>query len=75
MEGYLLYQQVKAYFNGEAYRKYVHPYFSTYTKENILEMRPSLVPATDIDAFMKGVESGAFVTDINDPKFLDIPGF
>jgi len=75
MEGYLLYQQVKAFFNGETYRKYVHPYFSTYTKENIGEMRPSLVPATDIDAFMAGVASGAFVTDINDAKFLDIPGY
>jgi len=75
MEGYLLYQQVKAFFDGVEYRKYVHPYFSTYTKENIAEMRPGLVPATDIDAFMAGVESGAFVTDINDAKFLNIPGF
>jgi ABC-type sugar transport system substrate-binding protein len=75
MEGYLLYQMIKAYFKGETYRKHVHPYLTGYTKENVASLRPSLVPATDIDAFMAGVESGAFVTDINDPKFLDIPGY
>lgn len=74
MEGYLLYQQLKAYFSGADYRKHVHPYLTCYTKETIKDLRPSLVPATDIDAFMAGVASGAFVTDINDPKFLDIPG-
>ncbi|MCL1854349.1 MAG: sugar ABC transporter substrate-binding protein [Clostridia bacterium] len=75
MEGYLLYQQVKAFFNGEDFRQHVHPYLSVYNKENIGELRPGLVPATDIDAFMEGAASGAFVTDINDPKFLDIPGY
>jgi len=75
LEGIMLFQQIKAYFNGEEYRQYIRPYLTGYTKENILELRPGLVPATDIKAFMEGVASGAFVTDINDPKFVDQPGF
>jgi ABC-type sugar transport system substrate-binding protein len=75
LEGILLYQQLKSHFAGEAYRKYVRPYLTPYTKENIFQLRPGLVPATDIDAFMQGHKDGAFVTDINDPKFIDIPAF
>lgn len=75
LEGVLLYQQLKSYFAGETYRKYIRPYLTPYTKENIFQLRPGLVPATDIDAFMQGHKDGAFVTDINDPKFIDIPAF
>jgi ABC-type sugar transport system substrate-binding protein len=75
MEGNVLYQQIKAWSLGQDYRKYIHPYLTSYTKDDINELEPSLVPVTDVDAFLKGVEEGAFVTDINDPKFVDNAGY
>jgi ABC-type sugar transport system substrate-binding protein len=75
LEGILLYQQLKAYFGGEAFRAHLRPYFTPYTKENIAEKRPVLVPTVNMDAFMQGYKDGAFVTDINDPIFADIEAF
>jgi ABC-type sugar transport system substrate-binding protein len=75
LEGILLYQQLKAYFSGEAFRAYLRPYFTPYTKEDIAEKRPSLIPATNIDAFMQGYKDGVFITDIDDPIFADIEAF
>lgn len=75
LEGCALYQQVKAWSLGQDYRKYIHPYLTPYTKENIAELKDSLVPVTDVKAFLEGYQAGAFVTDINDPKFVDQPGF
>ena len=75
LEGAMVKQQLKAYFNGEEYRKYIHPYFTPYNIDNINELLPSLVPATDIDAFLAGYAAGSFTTDINDPKFKDNVGF
>ncbi|MDR1953495.1 MAG: substrate-binding domain-containing protein [Clostridiales Family XIII bacterium] len=75
LEGILLYQQLKAYFNGEAYRAHLRPYFTPYTKDDIRKQWPTLVPTTDINAFMQGYKDGAFATDINDPKFTDIEAY
>jgi ABC-type sugar transport system substrate-binding protein len=75
LEGILLYQQIKAYFNGEEYKKHVRPYFSAFTKDDIKELKDGLIPCSDIDAFMKGRAENKFVTDINDPKFVLIPGY
>ena len=76
MEGALLYQMIKEYFEtGSVSRPHLHPYLTPYNQENIVDLRPSLVPATDIAAFIDGVNSDAFVWKMDDPKFLDIPGF
>jgi ABC-type sugar transport system substrate-binding protein len=75
LEGDAVYQQIKAYFNGEDYRKYIHPYLTPYNTDNITEVWDSLVPFSDVDAYMAGRAAGNFVTDINDPKFTDIEGF
>ena len=75
LEGDALYQQVKAYFKGETYRKYIHPYLTPYNIDNIDEVLPHLVPFSDVDAYMEGRAAGNFVTDINDPKFKDQKGF
>lgn len=75
LEGCMLFQQLKAYFAGEEYRKYIHPYLTPYNIDDIAELEPSLVPCSDVKAFMDKKASGAFVTDINDPKFVDQAGF
>ncbi len=75
LEGDALYQQIKAYFNGEDYRKYIHPYLLPYSKDNIKEVESTLIPFSDIEAYMEGRASGKFVTDINDPLFTDMAGY
>ena len=75
LEGMMLAQQLRSYFLGEPYRKYLHPYLTPYNIDNIQELLPGLVPATDIDAFLTGFKNQSFTTDINDPRFLDNPGF
>ncbi len=75
LEGSTLYQQIKGYFLGEDYRKYVHPYMTPYNVDNINDVVGSLVPFTDVQAFMAGKNAGDFITDINDPAFTDIEGF
>jgi ABC-type sugar transport system substrate-binding protein len=76
MEGALLYQMVKEYFaTGSVAKAHVHPYLTGYTKDTIAELEPSLVPETDINAFVEGCNNGSIVYDINDPKFLEIPGY
>ena len=75
MEGAMLYQMLKAYFAGETFRNHLHPYMTAYNIDTIDSLLPSLVPATDIDAFLVGYAAGNFVTNIDDPKFKDIAGF
>jgi ABC-type sugar transport system substrate-binding protein len=75
MEGCVLYQQIKAWAQGEEYRKYIHPYLTGYDVNNITEVLPTLIPFTDTANFVEGYNSGAFVTDINDPLFTDIEGY
>jgi ABC-type sugar transport system substrate-binding protein len=74
IEGAILYQQLKAFFNGKAYRKHLHPYIIPYTKEDIALLSPSLVPINDIPNFIAKVNSDKIVWDIDDPKFTDAPG-
>jgi ABC-type sugar transport system substrate-binding protein len=74
LEGAVLYQQLKAYFSGTEYRKHVHPYITPYTKENIAEVEPTLVPIEEVDNFISKVNDGSLVWDINDPKFLEVDG-
>jgi len=69
LEGEALYQQVKAYFKGEEYRKYIHPYLTPYNIDNINDV--ALVPFSDVDKYMEGRAAGDFVTDIDDAKFKD----
>jgi len=69
LEGEALYQQVKAYFKGEEYRKYIHPYLTPYNIDNINDV--ALVPFSDVDKYMEGRAAGDYVTDIDDPKFKD----
>jgi len=73
LEGEALYQQIKAYFKGEEYRKYIHPYLTPFNTEDIAEK--TLVPFSDIDEYISQRSSGKLVYDINDPKFLDNEGY
>jgi ABC-type sugar transport system substrate-binding protein len=75
LEGGVLYQQLKAYFAGEDYRKYIHRYLEAYNLDDINEKEPSLVPNTNTDNFLSNFAAGSFITDINDPKFVTQPGF
>jgi ABC-type sugar transport system substrate-binding protein len=75
LEGITVYQQMKAYFAGESYRKFIRPYFTPFTKETISEMEEDLIPCEDVQAFIDGWQNGQWVLDINDPKFIDIPGY
>lgn len=75
MEGCVLYQQIKAYAKGETYRKYIHPYLTPYNVNDIATVLPTLVPFTDTAKFIEGYNTGAFITDINDPAFTDIAGY
>ncbi len=73
LEGDTLYQQVKAFFKGDTYRKYIHPYLTPYNIDNINDV--ALVPFSDVNAYMAGRAAGDFVRDINDPKFKDQEGY
>ncbi|MGI6112703.1 MAG: sugar ABC transporter substrate-binding protein [Mahellales bacterium] len=73
LEGDALYQQLKAYFKGEEYRKYIHPYLTPFNIDNINDV--ALVPFSDVNEYMKQRSEGKFVSDINDPKFIDNPGY
>jgi ABC-type sugar transport system substrate-binding protein len=74
MEGALLYQMLKAYFSGQEYRKHLCPYLIPYTKANISEVEPALVPVSDINRFIEKINGNAIVWDINDKNFIDLPG-
>lgn len=75
LEGTTIYQMIKAYAAGEEYRQFISPYLTPYNKDNIADVIDTLVPVTDVDAFLEGYANDAFVTDINDPKFVDQAGF
>ncbi len=75
LEGEALYQILKAYFAGEPYRKYIHPYLNFYNTANINEIWDSLVPFTDVAAYLEKRAAGSVVYDINDPKFVDATGY
>ena len=75
MEGCLLYQMVKQYFDtGSVSRPHLHPYLTGYNRDNINQLIDSLVPCEDIAAFLDGVATDRFVWRMDDPKFKPIPG-
>jgi len=73
LEGDVVYQQVKAYFAGETYRKYIHPYLTPFNTEDIASK--SLIPFSDVTEYITQRTAGKFVYDINDPKFVDNAGY
>jgi ABC-type sugar transport system substrate-binding protein len=73
LEGDVIYQQVKAYFAGETYRKYIHPYLTPFNTEDIASKQ--LLPFSDVAEYIKQRTEGKFVYDLNDPKFIDNPGY
>lgn len=75
LEGDAIYQILKAYFAGEPYRQYIHPYLMALDTDNITEIYDSLVPFTDVEAYLVKRDAGAIVFDINDPLFTDAVGF
>jgi ABC-type sugar transport system substrate-binding protein len=74
IEGAILYQQLKAYFNGAEYRKHLHPYITPYTKEDIAEKEATLVPIESVDDFIARVNDNSIVWNIDDPKFINAEG-
>lgn len=75
LEGDALYQMLKAYFAGEEYRAYIHPYLNYLHTDNIDEIWDSLVPFSDLDQYLAKRDAGLIVYDINDPLFTDVEGF
>ena len=76
LEGVLLYQMIKEYFaNGSVAKKHVHPYLTGYTKDNIGDKLDALVPATDVNWFMEKMNADQIVWRIDDPLFIEIPGY
>jgi ABC-type sugar transport system substrate-binding protein len=72
LEGDTVYQQIKAFFNGEEYRKYVHPYLTPYNVDDI--GTKTLVPFSDTAEYMKQRAENKFPHDINGSEWTDIEG-
>jgi len=76
LEGEALYQILKAHFAGEEHRKYIHPYFNYYHTGNIEEIWDTLIPFTDVEAYLTKRAAGDIVYDINNTEyFKDVPEF
>jgi ABC-type sugar transport system substrate-binding protein len=76
MEGAIAYQMIKEYFNtGSVEKQFVYSYLTPYTKDNINELIGSLVPCSDIPAFVDGVNSDKFVWRLSDAKFVINPNY
>jgi ABC-type sugar transport system substrate-binding protein len=73
LEGDVVYQQVKAYFAGAEYRKYIHPYLTPFKNEDVASKQ--LIPFSDVKEYISQRTAGKFVYDINDAKFLDNAGY
>lgn len=69
LEGEALYQQIKAFFTGQPYRKYIHPYLTEFDKSNIDTV--NLVPFSNVDEYMSQRAQDKFSHDINDPSWTD----
>ncbi len=72
LEGDTVYQQIKAFFKGEEYRKYVHPYLTPYNIDDI--GTKSLVPFSDVNEYMTQRAADKFPHDINGSEWTDIEG-
>jgi ABC-type sugar transport system substrate-binding protein len=72
LEADLVYQQIKAYFAGEPFKKAVFAYMKPFDK-NTMD-RDNLIPWI-LEDYMAKRAAGAFVYDINDPLFKENPGY
>jgi ABC-type sugar transport system substrate-binding protein len=72
LEADLSFQQVKAYFEGVPYKKFVYAALLPYDKSNCEPAK--FVPYIKEDYFRKR-DAGAFVYDLKDPKFEVQPGY
>ena len=72
LEADLIYQQMKAFFAGEPYKKFVFPSLIPYNIDNV--DASAYVPYIKDDYFVKR-EAGAFVFDINDDIFEVMSGY
>lgn len=72
LEGDTVYQQIKAFFKGEEYRKYVHPYLTPYNIDDIATK--ALVPFSDVEEYMSQRAADKFAHDINGAEWTDIVG-
>jgi ABC-type sugar transport system substrate-binding protein len=72
LEADLAFQQVKAHFAGQPYKKYVFSGIIPYYKGSV---DPSiLVPYIRDDYFTKR-DANVFVYDLNDSRFIDMPNY
>ena len=69
LEGDTVYQQIKAYFTGQTYRKYVHPYLTPYNIDDIATK--SLVPFSDVNEYMTQRAANKFPHDITGAEWTD----
>jgi ABC-type sugar transport system substrate-binding protein len=69
LEGDVIYQQVKGYFTGTSYKKYVHPYMNEYDSSNVNSV--AFIPFTDYKQYMTQRDANKFVHDISDAKFTE----
>lgn len=72
LEADLVYQQIKAYFAGEPFKKAVFAYMKPFEKDNM--DRDNLIPWV-LEDYMSKRKANAFVYDINDPLFKENPGY
>jgi ABC-type sugar transport system substrate-binding protein len=70
LEGDTIYQQIKAYFTGQTYRKYVHPYLTPYNIDDI--STKSLVPFSDVAQYMEQRAANQFPHDITGAEWTDM---
>ena len=64
LEADLVFQMIQAEFAGVEYKHYVYSSLNPYTKDHMVNLVPY-----DMDAYLAGRESGAFVYDLSDPVF------
>ncbi len=72
LEADIAYQQIKAYFAGQDYKKAVFVSVIPFNKDNM--DRNKLVPFFH-DDYMAKRDAGAFIYDINDPSFRENPDY
>ncbi len=72
LEADLVFQQIKAHFAGEPYKRFVYSALLPYEKDNMDVSKH--VPYIR-DDYMAKRAAGAFIYDINDPQFVEMPGY
>jgi len=72
LEADLVFQQIKAQFAGESYKHFVYSALLPYEQNNIDVSKH--VPYI-LEDYMAKRAAGAFIYDINDPQFTEMPGY